>query len=273
MLLCLLSFVVAVAWRFTPQRFETTVQEAGGYYARPVRPGTSLPVLMLHRLQHSWRKLTGTNVKSETIVFPSGTLSDTWLHEHRQQFQNHDQLQLIMDGTSISDAGLQAFANMTCLVHLTVNRTKISDSSLKLLGTCHNLRAIGIAHTAISAHGLQKIAAYPALEAVAFDVSQVTDESLAAICQNKGVTHLTIFGATDRTAAQLTSFCSGKKMMLFESELTHESIPDLTQIDTIQSLTFADPDTSLEKWRRFKSALDGCQIPRPTEVETRGVAD
>jgi len=268
-LVCLLAGVGAVGWQFAPRSFEAEVEAIGGSYLgpTPLKPSRLFERTSL-TLSRIWRNLTGAGGHYDAIRFPAGTVTNRWLLDHRDQLQNHDRLSLILEDSSITDEGVHAFRKMKCLRFLNANGTGVSDTGLRSLASCPNLEAVSIANTEVTAEGVSYLATFPALTSVGVDASQVTDENLSAICQLTAVIHLTVYGATNKTAAQLSSLCEDKKLTLVGSKLTEESLPHLIRIETIQSLTFAGPEIPLEKWRRFSSALDGCQIPRPTEVES-----
>jgi len=212
-------------------------------------------------------------VRYDTITFPAGTVTDAWLHEHREQLHDHDRLGLILDGNSISDDGLQAFVDMKCLHYLSAQGTELSHTGFQLLASCPNLVAINIADTDVTADHLKHFTAFPALQSIGLDASQATAISLETICQLPTVSNLTVFGATNETAAQLRLLCGNKRLMLLDSTLTEESIPDLAAIKTVISLTFADPEVPIAKWQRFKSALNGCSMQAPDNTASDSQTD
>jgi hypothetical protein len=149
---------------------------------------------------------------------------------------------------------------------LDVMGNQVSNSGLQLLETCPNLTSLNIAQSKVSADGLKNLTGISGLEGLGIDVTQASEQGLRHIANLPKLKNLTVFGATDETAKRLLVLSGNRTIMLFDTTLTEDSIPVLSQIKTIRSLSFASDELLFGKWRRFKAALPGCSIQSPTTL-------
>src|SRR5262249_18072193 len=71
-------------------------------------------------------------------------------------------LAVVLDGTSISDAGLMHLSGVP-VGFISLARTQISDSGLAELTSCPRLTALDVSHTQVSDKSLHSLSEFPAL--------------------------------------------------------------------------------------------------------------
>lgn len=93
---------------------------------------------------------------------------------------------LYLDGTRISDGGLELLRRLDKLKHLSVADTQVTDAGLANLGQLHNLECLNLSGTRVDGSGMRSLVDLPRLETLYLNGTEVSDGRLALLrCLDK----------------------------------------------------------------------------------------
>ena len=128
---------------------------------------------------------------------------------------------LLLNGASVTDAGMRHLRNLSQLRNLYLQNTGITGSGLRELANLTELRTLFIAAEGVTDEGIQFISGLPRLGVVSLEFATVTDAAIDDLVKLQGLRDLNILstGITAEGAARL-------QQELPDCRIRHESISD-----------------------------------------------
>jgi Leucine Rich repeat len=114
---------------------------------------------------------------------------------------------LSLAGTRIGDRSIDVISRYSSLRYLNLSGTRISNRALELLADLNGLEILDVSHTAIDARGLARLRTIPKLTFLRLDDIPLDDDGIAALCTLKSLRglHLRGTGINDNQLRQLAS--------------------------------------------------------------------
>ncbi len=134
--------------------------------------------------------------------------------------------QLSLQGTGITDKGMEAMANIPRLLDLNLSETQVTDEGVKRLGSAAQLQQLKLSQTRITDKALGFLAAMRSLTDLTLDQTQITDEGLMHIPQLK---NLSLDGTriTDAGLKHLENQTWLRFLSLWSTRVTKEGVAKL----------------------------------------------
>jgi hypothetical protein len=206
---------------------------------------------------------------SAWIDFSRSRVTDEWLTEHGESFQQYPIHSLYFFRCSVSDAGLRALpklpelsildlsgtsvtdlsaetvSNFPNLDQILLANTKITDETIRILAVPQRFRAITINGEVLTDAAIISLAAMPQLSALG--LNRVNSEELSRVSKLRNVTYLTLRGAGDDLVPMILKLNQLQTLILEDSRLSSESLRRIRQglpkVDVRDSYMSAEEST------------------------------
>ena len=263
MLLVFVGLYQAIHWWQVVNDFGPVVEKAGGTYYRH-EPYPVLPSIFL--------KLTGTQTTSHIIRFAPGQVDDAWMQQHAERIRTSSNLQLVLRGTQLTDAGFQSLQGCRNLDCLDLRRSRLRAASAKILDTMPSLQSLDIAYTDMMASDLSPLC-LGRLNYLGIEARQIDDagiEVLKSVFGKKGKPFLdfSLYDADKASLERLLELNLGFSLRLTGKPVSSECIPLLVQLmqsNGIRQLALDDSTFTREETLSLRNAIGGCLLQQMSQ--------
>ena len=169
---------------------------------------------------------------------------------------------LHLGGTQVGDAGLEHLKGLTQLQWLNLDGTKISDMGLENLNRLTQLQGLYLSNTKVSDAGLENINGLTQLQDLLLSGTQITDAGLENL---KGLTQLQYLAlsgtqATGAGLERLKGLTQLQYLFLNETQMTDAGLERLKGLTQLQGLWLERTKVTDEGMKKLQQALPNCRI-------------
>ncbi len=146
--------------------------------------------------------------------------------------------------TQITDAGLVHLAGLTSLQTLALFNTQVTDAGLRHLKGLTSLQTLGLSNTQITDAGLVHLAGLTSLQGLNLSGTKITDAGLVHL---KGLTSLQKLGLsntqiTNRGLVHLAGLTSLQELYLNSTQITDAGLVQLAGLTSLQTLRLSNTE-------------------------------
>ncbi|MGH9875811.1 MAG: hypothetical protein ACRD9S_25440, partial [Pyrinomonadaceae bacterium] len=167
-------------------------------------------------------------------------------------------LGLTLDGTKITDAGMESIGKLSGLIELTLNQTGITSAGFKHLKGLNQIRILKFEETAVNDDAVAVIKDMKKLQIFgATDVKGITDKGIKLLQQLPKVHTMELRGTsvTDATVAILSKYPRMHCYDLAQSQVTEKGLENLKNYTNVHSLAIDGKQASETGLRFVKNGL------------------
>ncbi len=169
---------------------------------------------------------------------------------------------LDIERTPITDAGLAHLRKLTRLKRLSLYKTRVTDTGLSHLAGLTALKSLDLADTAVRGAGLVHLAGLPALDTVSVHGTKVNDASLAQVVKLRRLAWLDL-GKTQITDAglkHLAGLGSLTTLNVAETAVTAAGLRQLVPMKRLTELVIGRDQASIAELAAILKSRPGLQI-------------
>jgi hypothetical protein len=194
--------------------------------------------------------------------------------------------ELDLEGSSVTDAGLDELKDFHDFYSLDLSRTKVSDAGLAKLADHAEIQFLHLRETSITDAGLEHLTMLPNLEGLDLEATGISDDGLQHLSKlaklkslnlkgtgigNGGLTHLTklskleelsLNGTKVRDAGpnELRALTALQKLDLRETDVTDAGLFGLKSLTKARKIELWDTYVTTAGLQELKDALPGCKV-------------
>jgi len=175
--------------------------------------------------------------------------------------ENPELLELTLEGTKVTDAGLVHLPQLTKLKKIRLSKTAITDAGMKVLAKCERLEDVDVSQTKISDPGAWELAALPRLKRLNFYLTFVTDSGLDSFQTGKHRSAKTIewlnldkCPITDAGLPKLAALSSLAWLHLGGTAITDTGLVELAKLESLKEAIITKTETTLEGIEKLRKA-------------------
>ena len=160
---------------------------------------------------------------------------------------------LALDGTKITDVGLESIGKLTHLIELTLEETGITGAGFKHLAGLQDIRILKFAETAVTDEAADVLKGMRKLQIIgATNVKGITDKTIELVKDLPNIHTMELRGTsvTDATVAMLSELKRMHCYDLAQSQVTEKGLESLKNYSNAQSLAI-DGAQATEKGLQF----------------------
>ena len=168
--------------------------------------------------------------------------------------------ELYLNGTHLSDRGVDSFTHLEPIWSLSLERTHVTDQGVAMLAPLENLRLLSLEDTAVVGYGLCELPSPP--EDIYLDGCPVTDDAVKKMATHlPGLRRLALknTAVTDDCLAALAELTKLESLRLTRTQVTDKGIASFRGHPSLFTLEVRDTFVSKKEEERLEesSPLDG----------------
>ena len=200
---------------------------------------------------------TGKRIRSSSS--PSGWL---WLRRLIGDEYFQDVVHIGLNKKKVNDSDLRLIGRLKHLKSIQLNWTQVSDPGLAHLSGLRDLTSVGFAESRITGAGLRHLTNAQDLHMLVVEDTEVGDDGMAAIGELKDLRILNL-SETRVTAAGIQHLVSLQKLVtlsLGDTPLDDSAVPHLATMKALRELQVTGTQLSGEGIATLSAALPMCQV-------------
>jgi hypothetical protein len=171
----------------------------------------------------------------------------------------------IADGKDIRDDDLGAFAELSELEHLSIQRSKVNGSCLALLRRPERMVSLGFGDSEFDDRAMQNLEAMPNLEGLYLSRTRITDRGLVHLQNLVRLEILNLWETkiADEGVVHLRGLKNLKYLGLAHTDISDDSVEPLVEIQSLTVLEVLGTKITREGVRKLRAALPNARVLGP----------
>ena len=253
----LVSLIAAIQWWMVTNDFGSVVERVGGkFYRTETQP----------LLQRTLNRINGSTTVHR-IHFAPGQVNDAWMLQHTEKLHSLSHLSLTLNGTEVTDAGLQALQGCCQIHELNLQESRLTKASSPVFDSMPGLVSLNIAHTDLKAADLSP-RCLSRLMFLSVDGSQIDDpgiEILKSVFGKSGIAFrdFRLYDADKESLQRLEQLQFNFSLRLAGKPVHSDCIPALVQLvrsNGLKQLSIDDSNFTREESSQLRNAIGGCLL-------------
>ncbi len=176
---------------------------------------------------------------------------------------------LSLQGTKVTDAGLKHVAGFKKLQQLYLGQTTVTDAGLKELATLERLTHLGLENTHITDAGIHSISNLKNINYLNIGGTAITDGCLKAVggFQQMGMLCLYSTAVTDAGMKELKGLTNLRTLLLNDTDLTDAGIKELEPLKQLKKIDVHNTAITQAGFKALKEAVPAVKLEADSDAE------